>query len=67
MVIKPALILGQTNAESECSLLVNARVVTQDRTLLNEETIVGLRVIKEAIRLSDPYTINQRKLSLLKN
>ena len=53
MVIKSALILGQANAESERSLSVNARVVTQDRTLLNEETIVGLRVIKEAIRFSD--------------
>ena len=42
MVIKSALILGQTNAESEHILSVNARVVTQDRTLLNEETIVGL-------------------------
>ena len=28
--------------------------VTQDRTLLNEETIVGLRVVKEAVRFSDP-------------
>ena len=35
MVIKSALILGKTNAESEYSLSVNARVVTQDRTLLN--------------------------------
>ena len=40
MVIKSALILGQTNAESEHSLSVNTRVVTQGRTLLNEETIV---------------------------
>ena len=62
MVIKSALIPGQTNAESEHSLSVNARVVTQDRTLLNEETIVGLRVVKEA-----GSTINQRRLSLLKN
>ena len=53
MVIKSALILGQTNAESECSLSVNARVVIQDRTLLNEETIVGLGVIKEAVRFTD--------------
>ena len=33
---------------------MNARVVAQDRTLLNEEAIVGLRVIKEAVRFSDP-------------
>ena len=54
MVIKSALILWQTNAESEHSLSVNARIVTQNRTLFNKETIVGLRVIKEAVRFSDP-------------
>ena len=54
MLIKSTLILGQTNAESEHSLSVNVRVATQDRTLLNEETIVDLRVIKEAVRFSDP-------------
>ena len=62
MVIKSALIRGQTNAESECSLSVNARVVTQDRTLLNEETIVGLRVIKEAVRFGDPIYHQPEKI-----
>ena len=49
VIVKSALILGQTNAESEHSRSVNARVVTQDRSLLNEETIIGLRVVKEAV------------------
>ena len=43
LVIKSTLILGQINAESECSPSVNARVVTQDRILHNEETIVDLK------------------------
>ena len=46
MVIKSAHILGQANAESEHILSVNARVLTQDRTLLNEETIGGLKSCK---------------------
>ena len=41
---------------------MNARVVTQDRTLLNEETIVGLRVIKEAVRFSDPIYHQPEKI-----
>ena len=41
-VIKSALTLGQTNAESECSLSVNAAIVTRERTLLSENTIIGL-------------------------
>ena len=53
-VIKSGLVLAQTNAESECSLLVNARIVTKDRALLGEKTIVGLHVIKDAVRFYDP-------------
>ncbi|MDA8010156.1 MAG: hypothetical protein MPK75_10680, partial [Alphaproteobacteria bacterium] len=41
-VIKSALTLGQTNAESERSLSVNAAIVTRERTLLSENTIIGL-------------------------
>ena len=53
-VIKSGLVLAQTNAESECSLSVNARIVTKDRALLGEKTIVGLHVIKDAVRFYDP-------------
>ena len=52
-VIKSGLVLAQTNAESECSLSVNARIVTKDRALLGEKTIVGLHVIKDAVRFYD--------------
>lgn len=62
VIVKSALILGQTNAESECSLSVNARVVTQDRSLLNEETIIGLRVVKEAVRFHDPISHQPEKI-----
>ena len=62
VIVKSALILGQTNAESECSLSVNARVVTQDRSLLNEETIIGLRVVKEAVQFHDPISHQPEKI-----
>ena len=53
-VIKSGLVLAQTNAESECSLSVNTRIVTKDRALLGEKTILGLHVIKDAVRFYDP-------------
>ena len=36
VVFKSALVLGQTNAESESSLSVNARIVAQERASLGE-------------------------------
>ena len=62
VIVKSAVILGQTNAESECSLSVNARVVTQDRSLLNEETFIGLRVVKEAVQFHDPVSHQPEKI-----
>ena len=50
VVIKSALILVQTNAESECSLSVNVTIVTQGRASLSEKTIVGLHVMKQVAR-----------------
>ena len=54
VVIKSALVLAQTNAESERSLSVNARIVTKDGASLGEKTIVGLHVVNEAVRFFDP-------------
>ena len=54
VVIKSALVLAQTIVESERSLSVNARIVTKDRASLGEKTIVGLHVVKEAVRFYDP-------------
>lgn len=54
LVIKSALTLAQANADSECSLSVNAQIVTEDRASLGEKTIVGLRVLREAVQFCDP-------------
>ena len=53
-MIKSALTLAQANADSECSLSVNAQIVTEDRASLGEKTIVGLRVLREAVQFCDP-------------
>ena len=37
VVIKSALVLAQTNAESECSLSVNVKIVTQERASISEK------------------------------
>ena len=56
-VVKSALILTQTNAESERSLSVNARIVAQDRASLSERTIIFLHIVKEAVRFFDPVSM----------
>ena len=63
-VIKSALTLGQTNAESERSLSVNAAIVTRERTLLSENTIIGLCVVKEAVRFFDPVSNQPEKITI---
>ena len=63
-VIKSALTLGQTNAESECSLSVNAAIVTRERTLLSENTIIGLCVVKEAVRFFDLVSNQPEKIAI---
>ena len=62
-VVKSGLILAQSNAESE-SLSVNARIVTQERTLLGERTIVGLRTVKDAVKFHDPENCRPEKIPL---
>ena len=63
-VIKSALTLGQTNVGSECSLSVNAAIVTQERTLLSENTIIGLCVVEEAVRFFDPVSNQPEKIAI---
>ena len=62
VVVKSALVLTQTNAESECSLSVNARIVTKDRSLLGEKTIVGIHTLKEAVWFFDPDNKQPEKI-----
>ena len=63
-VIKADLILAQMNAESERTLSVNACIVTQERTLLGERTITGLRAVKDAVRFHDPEHQRPQKIPL---
>ena len=42
----------------------NACVVTQGRTLFEERTIVGLRVVKDAREFDDPRNCKQEKIPL---
>ena len=48
-VVKSALVLAQTNADSEGSLSVNAR-------------IIGLHIVKEAVRFFDPASSQPEKI-----
>ena len=41
VVIKSALVLAQTNAESEHSLSVNVRIVTQERASVSEKKLLA--------------------------
>ena len=67
VVVKSALVLTQTNAESECSLSVNARIVTKDRSLLGEKTIVGIHTLKEAVWFFDPDNKQPVKIEINSN
>ena len=67
LVVKSALVLAQTNAESERSLSVNARIVTKDRSLLGEKTIVGIHIVKEAVRFFDPVNRQPEKIQITSN
>ena len=66
LVIKSGLVFAQTNAESERSLSINARVVTSERSALGEETITGLRTVKEAVRFYDPANGQPEDIAITK-
>ena len=63
-MIKSALVLVQTNAESERSLCINARIVTQERVSLGEKTFVGLHVLKDAVRFFDPVSNQPERIPI---
>ena len=62
--VKSGLILAQMNAESERSLSINARIVTEERSHLGEKTIVGLRAVKDAVRFCDPVQLRPEKIDM---
>ena len=63
-MIKSALVLAQTNAESERSLSINAGIVTRERASLGEKTIVGLHVLKDAVKFSDPVSNQPERIPI---
>ena len=63
-MIKSALVLAQTNAESERSLSIHARIVTQERASLAEKTIVGLHVLKDAVRFFDQVSNQPERIAI---
>lgn len=65
-MIKSGLVIAQTNAESERSLLINARVVTSERSALGEVTITGLCTVKEAVRFYDPVNAQPENIAITK-
>ena len=67
VVVKSTLVLAQTNAESEGSLSVNTRIVTEERPSLGEKTIIGLHVVKEAIQFFDPVSNWPEKIPIEPN
>ena len=41
-----------------------AHIVTQERTLLGERTIVGPRSVKDAVKFYDPENLRPEKIAL---
>ena len=48
------------------SLLLNARVVTKERSRFGEQTIVGLRLLKDAIKFHNPVNCRPEKVLVTK-
>ena len=66
LVIKSGLAFASTNAESKRSLLINAIVVSSERTALGEVTIMGLHTVKEAVRFYDPVNGQPENFAITK-
>lgn len=65
-VVKTGLVLAQTNADSERSLSINARIITSERASLGEATITGLHTVKEAVRYHDPVNFKPENIPITK-
>lgn len=63
-VVKSGLVLAKMNAESERSLSVNTHIVTLERALLGERTIVRLRAVQDAVKFHNPEHNRPEKLPL---
>ena len=61
-LVKSCLVLAQENVDSERRLSVNAGVVTKERSRFGEQTIVGLRLLKNAVKFHDPVNCRPEKI-----
>ena len=64
VVVRSALVLAQTNAESARSLSINARMVTKGRASLSEKTIIGLHIMKNAVKFYGPIHSRAEKIPI---
>ena len=65
-LVKSCLVFAHANADSERSLSVNARIVTKERSRFGEQTIVGLRLLKDAVKFHDPVNYRPEKIPVTK-
>ena len=65
-LVKSCLALAQANVNSQCSLLLNARVVMKERSRFGEQTIVGLQLLKDAVKFHDPVNCRPEKIPITK-
>ena len=65
-LVKSCLVFAHANADSERSLSVNARVVTKERSRFGKQTIVGLRLLKDAVKFHDPVNWRPEKIPVTK-
>ena len=65
-LVKSYLVLAQVNVDSECCLSVNARVVMKERSRLGEQTIVGLWLLKDAVKFHGPVNCRPEKIPVTK-
>lgn len=55
-VVKAALTLAHSNADSERGLSVNKRLLGTDRTALSAKSVIGIRACKDTVRSFDGIT-----------
>ena len=65
-LVKSCLVFAHANVDSERSLSVNARVVMKERSRFGEQTIVGLRLLKDAVKFHDPVNWRPEKIPVTK-
>ena len=65
-MVKCALALCHSNADVERSLSVNKRTLTKQNMAMKDETLIGLRVIKDAIKHAGGITKVEVSLNMIK-